>query len=63
MDDHRINLKVPPEVHRLLRLIAAQTREKQYAVLARLLATEWQRVQPQDGPTPQKGHAHGSPHA
>lgn len=45
MDDTRINLKIPPEVHRLLRLIAAHTREKQYAILARLLTTEWERVQ------------------
>lgn len=54
MDDHRINLKVPPEVHRLLRMLAAHTGEKQYAVLARLLAAEWRRVQRQDGAAPQK---------
>jgi hypothetical protein len=54
MDDHRINLKVPPEVHRLLRLVAASTGEKQYAVLARLLTREWQRVQQQDGHAPER---------
>jgi hypothetical protein len=57
MDDHRMTLKVPPEVHRLLRQVAASTGEKQYAVLARLLAAEWQRVQRADGTRPQKGHS------
>lgn len=36
--------KITPEAKRLLRMIAAQTGEKQYATLERLLAREWQRV-------------------
>ena len=47
MEDTRINLKVHPDVHRLLRLIAAITREPHNAILDRLLTTEWQRVQSQ----------------
>jgi len=54
MNDHRRTLKVPPEVHRVLRLIAAHTGEKQYAVLCRLLAAEWSRVQQQDGTAPER---------
>lgn len=48
-DSTLITQKMPQETHRLLKLIAAHTGEKQYAVLARLLAAEWQRVQRQDG--------------
>lgn len=48
MDDTRVNLKVNPDVHRILRLIAAITRETHNAILARLLTTEWERVQPQN---------------
>ena len=43
------NLKVDSTTQRFLKLIAAHTGEKQYAVLTRVLAAEWQRVQQQDG--------------
>lgn len=48
MDDHRITMKVHPDVHRVLRLIAALTRETHNAILHRLLTTEWDRLQPQN---------------
>ena len=55
MNPHqRHNLKADDQTQRLLRLIAAYTGERQYAVLTRVLAAEWQRVQDQDGST-QKG--------
>jgi hypothetical protein len=54
MHDDRITLKVPPEVHRFLKHIVAETGEKQYAVLHRLLAAEWARVQQQDGPAAER---------
>jgi hypothetical protein len=47
MEDHRITMKVHPDVHRVLRLIAALTRETHNAILERLLTMEWERVQPQ----------------
>lgn len=47
MNDLRHTIKVPPDVHRLLRQIAAATGEKQYAVLHRLLAQEWSRLERQ----------------
>jgi excinuclease UvrABC nuclease subunit len=43
----RINLKIHPDVHRVLRLIAALTRETHNAILDRLLTREWERVQVQ----------------
>lgn len=49
------NIKVDRDTQRLLKRIAAHTGEKQYAVLARVLAAEWQRVQREEGRTPQKG--------
>ena len=52
MTEHAlITQKLPQETHRLLKRIAAHTGEKQYAVLHRLLAAEWQRVQREDGAT------------
>lgn len=39
--------KIHPDSVRLLRQIAQRTGEKQYAVLARLLAQEWQRLERQ----------------
>ena len=45
MEDNRINLKIQPDVHVVLRLIAARTRETHNAILERLLTTEWERVQ------------------
>lgn len=45
MNDSRHTIKIPLTVLRLLRLIAATTGEKQYAVLHRLLTAEWERVQ------------------
>ena len=48
MEDTRINLKIHPDVHRVLRLIAALTRETHNAILARLLTTEWDRLQQTD---------------
>lgn len=45
MDNSRHNIKIPLPVLRLLRLIAATTGEKQYAVLHRLLTMEWERLQ------------------
>ena len=57
MNPHqRHNLKADDQTHRLLRLIAAYTGEKQYAVLLRLLTAEWQRVQRQDGTTTTTGY-------
>lgn len=47
MDDKRKNVKVKPDLWRLLRLIAATTSEQQQAVLARLLTKEWDRLQRQ----------------
>jgi len=41
----RHTIKVDHETQSLLRLIAAHTGDKQYAVLARLVRDEWQRVQ------------------
>lgn len=38
------NIKVDAETLRLLKLVAAHTGEKQYAVLTRLLHQEWQRL-------------------
>lgn len=38
------NSKMNPATWRLLKQIAAHTGEKHYAVLARLLAQEWQRL-------------------
>jgi hypothetical protein len=56
MNPHqRHNLKADGQTQRLLKLIAAYTGEKQYAVLARLLAAEWQRVQQAGDTTTQKG--------
>ena len=49
------NIKTNRQSLRLLKLVAAATGEKQYAVLERLLAAEWTRVQAQDGTTAQKG--------
>jgi hypothetical protein len=49
------NLKISTVTLRLLKLIAAHTGERQYAVLARLIAQEWGRVQQRDGATAQKG--------
>lgn len=46
--DTRISHKISQEAQRLLRLIAAQTGEKQYVILERLLRTEWARVHPQN---------------
>lgn len=45
--DHRITMKIHPDVHRVLRLIAALTRETHNAILDRLLTREWERVQSQ----------------
>jgi hypothetical protein len=57
MNPHqRHNLKADAQTQRLLRLIAASTGERQYTVLARVLAAEWQRVQRQENTTTQKGH-------
>jgi hypothetical protein len=39
------NIKVDAETLRLLKLVAAHTGEKQYAVLTRLLHQEWHRLQ------------------
>ena len=50
MEDSRINLKIHPDVHRVLRLIAALTRETHNAILARLLTREWERVQRESVP-------------
>lgn len=50
------NLKLSTAALRLLRLIAAHTGERQYAILARLLAQEWQRVQRAGDTTPQQGN-------
>lgn len=47
MDAKLVNMKVTPAGLQLLRLIAATTGEKQYAILERLLTTEWERVQAQ----------------
>lgn len=47
MDATLVNMKIRPDVLRILRLIAATTGEKQYAILERLLTREWQRVQAQ----------------
>lgn len=47
MEDHRITLKIHPDVHLVLRLIAALTRETHNAILARLLTREWERMQAQ----------------
>lgn len=56
MNPHQChNLKADDQTQRLLRLIAAYTGEKQYAVLARVLAAEWMRVQRQDCPSIPKG--------
>lgn len=45
--------KMNPATWRLLKQIAAHTGEKHYAVLARLLAQEWQRLQTSTNPSPQ----------
>lgn len=50
MDDTRITIKVPPEVHRLLRLVAAETRETHPQILGRLLTKEWERLQARNLP-------------
>ncbi len=50
MEDSRINLKIHPDVHCVLRLIAALTRETHNAILHRLLTREWERVQAQSRP-------------
>ena len=42
-----VSHKITREAQRLLRLLAAQTGEKQYAILERLLTREWARVQAQ----------------
>ena len=47
MDAKLVNMKVQPATLRLLRLIAATTGDKQYAILDRLLTKEWARVQAQ----------------
>jgi hypothetical protein len=47
MDAKLVNMKIKPAALRLLRLIAATTGEKQYAILDRLLTREWERVQQQ----------------
>lgn len=47
MDAKLVNMKVKPDTLRLLRLIAAATGEKQYAILDRLLTREWARVHAQ----------------
>jgi hypothetical protein len=47
MDAKLVNMKIKPDALRLLRLIAATTGEKQYAILQRLLTMEWTRVQSQ----------------
>ena len=44
-----VSHKITPAALQLLRMITQSTGEKQYAVLARLLAAEWSRVQQQDG--------------
>ena len=40
-------LKVPPDALRMLRIIAAHTGEKQYAVIVRVLAAELRKVHKQ----------------
>jgi hypothetical protein len=58
MDDTtRHTIKIATETLRLLRLVAAQTGEKQYAVLARLLTKEWSRVQQDDPHRKDGSHA------
>lgn len=47
MDD-RMTLKVPPDVRRLLRLIAAHTGEKHYEALRRVLSAEWEKLRTGD---------------
>lgn len=44
MSEQFITAKMTPDVLRMLRLVAAQTGEKQYAVLRRLLEAEMRRV-------------------
>lgn len=57
MEDTRITMKIHPDVHRVLRLIAALTRETHNAILARLLTREWERLQRQQR---LKESSHGS---
>ena len=50
MDVIRKNMKIPSDVWRLLRLIAASTGEQQIQVLRRLLTREWALLQTSDHP-------------
>jgi len=43
----QVTIKITPEDRRLLRLIAAQTGEKHYQVLGRLLRGAWRSLQEQ----------------
>jgi len=45
MSEAQITIKTTPKAKHLLRLIAAQTGEKQYQVLERLLSRELAKVQ------------------
>lgn len=47
MDIVRKNIKIPSDLWRLLRLIAAETDEQQLQVLRRLLTREWELLQTQ----------------
>lgn len=41
----QITIKTTPKARRLLRMVAAQTGEKQYQVLERLLSDEWSSLE------------------
>jgi hypothetical protein len=43
----QVTIKTTPTAQQLLRMIAAQTSEKQYQVLERVLHQEWARLQQQ----------------
>ena len=48
MDIVRKNIKIPSDIWRLLRMIAASTGEQQLQVLRRLLTREWELLQTAD---------------